>query len=114
MSNFLGGRATTDGGTLITIPAGSTWRGSVCLSALGDSAGTFYPDVTVQGATADPPAGTPVISVLAFGAVVGLVPEVTTGSTTDVIVMAGASNATLQLNFNSTTAAVATAIGYFQ
>lgn len=114
MTNCLGGKATTNGGTLITIPANSVWHGSVTLSALGDSAGTFYPDVTVQGATADPVAGTPVISVLSFGAVVGLVPEVTTGSTADVIVFAGSSPATLQLNLNSTTAAVATAIGYFQ
>lgn len=115
MSNTLAGKSTTDGGTVITVPAGMSWRGSVTLSALGDSAGTFYPDITVQGTGADPASGSPVISVLAFGAVAGLVPEVTTGSVADIVLFAPAGNAiTLQLNFHGTVAAVGTACGFFQ
>lgn len=115
MSNTLAGKSTTDGGTIITIPGGMSWRGSLCLSALGNSAGTFYPDITVQGTNADPASGSALISVVAFGAAVGLVPEVTTGSIADVVVYAPVGNAiTLQLNFHGTVAAVGSACGFFQ
>lgn len=114
MSLTLAGKTTTDGGTVITIPAGSTWRGNVTISQLTDTAGTFYPDVTVQGATADPVAGSALVSVVGFGAVVGLVPMASTATVHDVIIMAGTSAATLQLNFHGCSSAVGSAAGYFE
>jgi hypothetical protein len=45
--------ATTDGGTLLTVPANSTWLGSVILSAtlavaIGGAAATARPSVTIS------------------------------------------------------------------
>lgn len=115
MSLTLAGKSTTDGGTIITVPAGSSWRGSVTISQLTNTAGTFYPDITVQGAGADPASGSAVVAVVGFGAVVGLVPMASTATTPDVVVYAPAGNAvTLQLNFHGCTAAVGTAAGFFQ
>jgi hypothetical protein len=115
MSLTLAGKTTTDGAAIITIPAGNSWRGSVSLSALSDTAGTFYPDITVQGTNADPASGSAVNSVVVFGAVVGLVPEESSMSVSDVIIYAPVGNAvTLQLNLHGTSAAVGTAVGFFQ
>jgi hypothetical protein len=115
MSFYLSGKATTDGGTIITVPAGSSWRGSVAISQLTNTAGTFYPDITVQGTSADPTSGSAIVSVVGFGAVVGLVPMANSVSMSDVIISAEGANAiTLQLNFHGCTAAVGTAAGYFQ
>ena len=115
MSNALAGKVTTDGGTIITIPAGMNWRGSVTISQLTNTAGTFYPDITVQGTGSDPASGSALVSVVGFGAVVGLVPMASTATINDVIVIAPAGNAvTLQLNFRGCTSAAGTAAGFFQ
>lgn len=114
MSLTAAGKATTDGGTIITVPAGSNWHGSVTLSQLTNTAGTFYPDVTVQGTGSDPAPGTAILSVVGFGALVGLVPMASTASVHEINIYGDGTHAfTLQLNFHGCTAAVATAIGYF-
>lgn len=114
MSLTVGGKTTTNGGTIITIPANSSWRGSIALSAVCDASGTFNPDITVEGATADPPAGTPVLGATVFGAALNLAPMGTSVAINDVIIYAGTSPATLQLNLNSVTAATGSAFGFFQ
>lgn len=114
MSIALAGKSTSDSGTIINIPANSVWRGNVTISQLTNTAGTFYPDVTVQGSTADPATGSAVVSVIGFGAVVGLVPMASTATIHDLIISSGASPATLQLNFHGCTSAVGTAAGYFE
>lgn len=115
MSLTTAGKATTDGGTIITIPAGSNWHGSITISQLTNTAGTFYPDVTVQSAgTSDPVSGSPLISVVGFGAVVGLVPMASTATINGVDVYGDPTHTTtLQLNFHGCTSAVGTAVGYF-
>lgn len=115
MSFTAAGKATTDGGTIITIPAGSNWKGSITLSQLTNTAGTFYPDVTVQGTGSDPASGSAILSVVGFGAAVGLVPMSSNASINDIDVFGdGVHPVTLQLNFRGCTAAVATATGFFQ
>jgi hypothetical protein len=115
LSNTVAGKATTDGGTIITIPAGSNWHGSVTISQLTNTAGTFYPDITVQGTGSDPAPGSAIISVIGFGALVGLVPMASSASIDDIDVFGdGIHPVTLQLNFHGCTSAVGTAVGYFQ
>lgn len=62
MAVVLSGMATTNGSTIITIPAGKTWRGSISLSAsLSASAGLgasqVIPTVTIHGTDSDPVEG---------------------------------------------------------
>lgn len=61
-SYSLCGSTTTNGGTIITIPAGRSWRGHVTLSATvavapGGAAVVASARVSVVGANSTPPAG---------------------------------------------------------
>lgn len=115
MSLTVAGKATTDGGTIITIPAGSNWHGDITISQITNTAGTFYPDITVEGTGTDPAPGSPVISVVGFGAALGLVPMASTATINGIDIYGdGTHPVTLQLNFHGCTGAVGTAVGYFQ
>jgi len=48
----------TTAGTIITIPAGRQWCGSIMISASATTAGTATPTVTVTGTNASPANGT--------------------------------------------------------
>jgi hypothetical protein len=115
LSFTVAGKSTADGGTILTVPGGSSWRGTVTISQLTNTTGTFYPDVTVQGTGSDPASGSAVVSVVGFGAVVGLVPMASTATACDVVIYTdGTHPVTLQLNFHGCTSAVGTAVGFFQ
>lgn len=79
------------------------------------SRSSFYPDITVQGTGADPASGSAVVSVVGFGAAVGLVPMASNATAPDVVIYGdGVHAVTLQLNFHGCTSAVGTAVGFFQ
>lgn len=116
--NVLQGSSDTDAGSLITIPAGGTWKGTITLAASvagGLTAVTATPAVTVQGTGATPPSGSVVAQLALYvpallAVTVGASAAVTSGTLT---VVAGASNScTLQLNFNNAHIAAAQANGY--
>jgi hypothetical protein len=124
MTTVLAGSATTNGATIITVPAGQTWRGSVTLSAalsaaIGVGALSASPSVTVQGTGAVPASGTvltqltlstPAVAALALVGL-GLTDSREAG---EVKVTAPAGNAvTLQLNTGSATGAAAQAHGEY-
>lgn len=121
---FITGYADTDGGVLLTVPAGKSFAGSINLNASvrRSTAGSTLskPKIVVSGANADPVAGSilaavgvisEVISVLNLGAL-----PVTSGSTvvTDIRVMAPRDNSvTIVLQTDGASVAVATAFGSF-
>ena len=114
-SSILGGSAVnTDGATIITIPAGRVWRGSVTLAASHTEAVDFVTTITIQGTDAVPASGTIVIAVT--GSVVGLSATATyspgPGAANDIYVASPLSNAvTLVLNNPVASSAIATAHG---
>lgn len=120
-ANVVAGRATVDAATIITIPAGRTWKGSVSLSgALGTApavaGATATPTVSIAGVGAVPAAGAIVGLALRTGGGVatGTVGTNAEAATTipEVTVIAPAGNAvTLTLQLGGATAASASAIG---
>lgn len=114
--------ATTNGATILTIPANKTWYGSVMLGAtlavlVGGSAATSYPAVTLHGTGGTWTDGDLVASLALFVPAVGL--TALTGSTATAAVSTGpisitarANPITLTLDFTTAgTSAVATAAG---
>lgn len=69
-ASIVGGSATTNGATIITVPAGRTWRGSVSVSASNGSAAAFSASVVTSGTGVSPTAGTALIG--ACGSFIGL------------------------------------------
>jgi len=125
-ANILDGNATADAATIITIPQNRIWVGSVTLSAAvviaagASPAVNALPNVTTTGASATPAAGAVVLG-LAISLPANLAGSVTGDGANDVVtiwpvtVYAGATAAaTLKLNFNSASAASATAVGYLR
>jgi len=115
--------ATTNGGTVLTVPAGKVWRGHICLAAslivpIGGAAALDRPTVTVSG-TGGSWSDTDVVLSLALSApAVGA--TATVGCTTssvacasDIGVEAGANDINLLLNFGAGVTAIASAIGIF-
>jgi len=119
MSDILCGSTTTSGGTIITIPAGRSWRGRVSLSAsvvvaTGGGAVNASARVSVAGAGSDPVAGDYLrMDLQAPASVLGAVGTGDSGHTsTDMFVTAPAGNTVaLVLNTTNTTAQSASANG---
>lgn len=116
--------ASTNGGTVLTIPANSVWRGSVSISAaltvaIGGGAVAAQPSVTVSGSGGSWANGDVVVAVSVAAPAVGalaLLGLLATNSlaTGDILVQARANPLTLVLNFSGAgVSAVAVAIGQF-
>lgn len=119
-ANVLVGRATADAATIITVPAGRVWRGTVALSAaMGTAAAvagvTATPTVSVAGTGVTPAAG--VVLGLALrtggGAATGTVGTNSQGSVSlPLTVIAPSGNeVTVTLQTGGATVASATASG---
>jgi hypothetical protein len=112
---------TTPGGTIITIPANSVWRGSVSLCAtlavaVGGSAATQFPEVVVSGTQATWADGDTVLKLALFVPAVGL--TALTGSqvaatinTGMIFVQTRANAISLIMNHGTGVTAAGTAIG---
>lgn len=114
--------SNVNGATILTIPPNSIWSGSVTLAAtlavaVGGTAATDYPSVTLHGTGGTWADGDHVIRLALFVPAVGL--TAVTGSTATAAVSTGSINIqsranpiTLTVDFNPTgTSAVATAGG---
>lgn len=100
-------RTTT--GTLITIPAGNTWTGDLVISASVAAAATGTPSITTSGVGGGPASGTVVHRL----SITGLAVTTATDSCmTEIIVVAGANDITLEFNTGGATSAAATATGF--
>lgn len=112
---------TTNGGIVLTIPANKLWRGSVGLCAtlavaIGGSAATQFPSITVSGTNATWPDADTVIRLALFVPAVGVTAvtgsQVTaTLSTGDITVRTRDNAINLILNYGTGVTAVGTAIG---
>lgn len=112
---------TTNGGTVLTIPANSLWHGSISISAtlavlVGGAAATQYPSVTVSGQGATWGDGDTVVRLALFVPAVGLTSL--TGGTASACMCTGPIHLqtrqnpiSLILNFGSGVTATATAVG---
>lgn len=99
----------TSTGTLLTIPANSTWCGDLSISASVAALATGTPRITVNGSDVGPAGGTVVAQLSISGLATSTVPDsVTIGA----IVVTGASSATLDFNTGGATSASATANGF--
>jgi len=101
-------RTTT--GTLITIPAGKWYTGTLTVTAAVAVAGTSAPTVTTSGTNASPAAGT----IVGRHSVTGLLAAAAAGSsTTDVIILAPDENdVTLEFTAGAAGSSSATINGY--
>lgn len=122
MSTPTTGEAHVDSANFLTIPNGRQWSGTVVISAsaaaaIGSSAATIYPAVTVEStdATTYPSPGsivaevslsTPAVNVLSL---LGFAAE--DSATFDVTINANTASVTLKLHFNGATGACAVATG---
>lgn len=119
-ANIVSGRATADAATIITVPAGRTWKGTVSLTAslataIGAAATAATPTVSIAGAGATPAAGAILgrpLNVAASAATATNGSNVAGNADTELTVAAPAGNAvTLTLQLGGATAASATATG---
>ena len=118
-SNILCGLAITNGGTIITIPAGRIWQGTVTLSgstlvAIAGTALSASARVSTAGTGVIPAAGDYVrLDIGAPASAVGLAGTSANGSiSAPMLVAAPSGNAvTLVLNTTNTTTQSASAIG---
>lgn len=112
---------TTNGGTIITVPAGKRWRGSISLSATlsagaGGGGTSSYPSVTVSGDNGSWSNGDVVLRLALACAVVSLTSLVGVQTSSSIcsgelILQARESPISLVLNFGSNVVATATAVG---
>lgn len=112
-----------NGGTVLTVPANTTWMGSVALSAtlavaVGGSAATSYPGITVGGSGGNWNSGDTVLSLALFVPAVGataLTGAIARGDQTisNVRIQARDNPVTLTLNIGPGVSGVALAIGEF-
>lgn len=116
VNDILGGSTFSDGGTLITIPSGRVWSGSVQLSAYtawkggaDETQAQAAPTITIQGAGALPAPG----SLLAHLYLLQVELEGPTAQhiSERVLVAATSGNVTLQLNLQGASGATAIATG---
>lgn len=117
-ANLLSGAASSNGATIITIPAGRVWAGSVSLNctltvAASGAAVSSGATVSIAGSTATPAAGVILrVWVSAPAQQAGTTAQVANNDHIPLLVIAaGTSAATLTLQTNSTSAAAATAAG---
>jgi len=103
-----GSRSTT--GTILTIPAGMQWSGSVMLTASVAIAGTSAPQVTTAGTNVTPAAGSIVHRLSVTGLALSTVGD---SATIEVVVRAPEENAvTLEFTAGASGSSTATANGY--
>lgn len=105
--NILAGNNNVNAGTLITIPAGRTWYGSVTVEATGSAAGNGFCNAQTAGAGASPPAAT-----ILCGCLTGNATTANASNSATAYVAAPAGNAvTISVNFGTVTTAQGTAAG---
>lgn len=102
-----GSRTTT--GTILTIPAASVWCGDIALSASIAAAGTATPTVTVTGTDVEPATGTVVGRLSLTGLALTTVAD---SNTVSVIVVTGASSATLDFSVGGANSAAVVCNGF--
>lgn len=116
VSDILGGSAFSDGATILTIPGGRVWSGTIQLSAYSawrggatENQAQAAPTVTVQGAGASPVSG----SLLAhlYLLQVDLEKPVSDHISERILVAATAGDVTLRLNLQGASGATAIATG---
>ena len=106
-ANILNGMATTDGGTILTIPANSTAVLSISLSAAVTTASvSASPSVTITGTGCTPATGS-TLAQLAIRSNAGQSLANSSLIFNNVYVYSGTAALTVKLNFSSATAAVA-------
>jgi hypothetical protein len=108
MVPIISGSATTNLGTIITIPAHTSWIGSLHLAAriIPSSAMPFI-EVFDAGGNVQPPSGTKLIAVALSAQV-----SADSGGVDPVYVETGATSAVLRVNFDTAAAATASANGF--
>lgn len=110
-ANILNGTASTDGATILTLPANSTALVTISLSAAVTSASTSAtPSVTLTGTGSTPATGATLAS-LAIRSNAGQSLANSSLVFNNIYIYSGSTTATLKLNFNSATAAVAVVNG---
>jgi len=105
---IISGHAQVNAATIITIPANTSWIGSLAIAARTvPSAAIPYIEVFDAGANVQPPSGTKLLAC-------ALSNQITANNTnTDqVYVETGATSAVLRIQFDTATAAVGMASGY--
>jgi hypothetical protein len=107
-ASILNGMASTDGGTILTIPANSTALFTINLSATITSASvTATPTVTMTGTGSPTPATNATLAALALRTNAGQSLANSTLVFNNIYVYSGTSTVAVKLNFGSATAAVA-------
>lgn len=112
---------TANGGTVITIPANTSWQGCVSLCAtlavaVGGSAATQFPSITVSGTGGTWPDGDTIVALALFVPAVGVTAvsgsQVAAGlATGHMSVQARANPISFILNYGTGVTAVGTACG---
>jgi hypothetical protein len=124
MGTYIAGSSTTDGGTVLTIPAGEAFfQGTITLSAAqngltGGSASVNYPSVTVEGGLAFYSPGDVMAQVAVAAPAINLLSLLGTSNSNSVVVpvtviSAASEAATLKLNFNGASGVCAAASGSY-
>lgn len=105
--NILNGMASTDGGTILTVPANSTALISISVSASLTSASTTgTPSVTITGTGCTPATGSS-LAALVLKTNAGQTLQNSTEVFNNIYLYSGSATATIKLNFGSSNAAVA-------
>lgn len=104
---IISGHATANGATIITIPANTSWIGSLSIAArVTPSSAIPYIEVFSAGGT-QPPSGTRLLA-CALSAQI----SASNNSTDLVYVETGANSAVLRIQFDTASAVIACANGY--
>jgi hypothetical protein len=105
---IISGHATTNGGTIITIPPETSWIGSLSMAArVVPSSSQPYVEVFDAGGNVQPPSGTRLMAVALSAQI-----SASSSNISPVYVETGATSAVLRLQFDTATAVTATANGY--
>jgi hypothetical protein len=95
-------------GTILTIPANSTWTGDLCISASVAAAGTGAPTITVNGSDVGPAGGTIVHRLSITGLALTTISD---SCSIPVLIVTGASSATLDFATGGASSAACVANG---
>lgn len=107
-ASILNGMASTDGATILTIPANATALLTINLSAVVTAASvTATPSVTITGTGSPTPATGATLAALAIRTNAGQSLANSTLVFNNIYVYSGTSTVTVKLNFGSATAAIA-------
>lgn len=105
---IISGHIQANAGTIITIPANTSWIGSLAIAArTTPSAAVPYIEVFDAGANVQPPTGTKLLACALSNQITA-----NNANISQVYVETGATSAVLRLQFDSATQAVGMASGY--